>query len=82
MRPKAKYLRQAIDQPWNYNDEELKTLKDELAKTIYEKEYDQWFRRSSQGFSNEPAPTPPVTDVRSDTVHGIQDGSESKRHQL
>lgn len=82
MRPKVKYLRQAINQPWNYNDEELKTLKDELANIIYEKEYDQWFRRSSQGFSNEPAPEPPITDAITDTVHGVSDGSEPKRHQL
>ena len=75
-------LRNALDQPHLYNDEELKKLRNKLAEINYEKQYDQWYRRSRQGFSNEPAPEPPITDAGSDTVHGIQDGGKSKRHQL
>tara|TARA_Y100001970_G_scaffold257150_1_gene335518 strand:- start:685 stop:930 length:246 start_codon:yes stop_codon:yes gene_type:complete len=75
-------LRNALDNPHLYNDDELKKLRNKLDEITYEKEYDQWYRRSSQGFSNEPAPTPPLTDAGSDTVHGVSDGSEQERHQL
>ena len=81
MKPAAA-LRHALDNPHLYNDDELKKLRNKLEEINYEKQYDQWYRRTRQGFSNEPAPTIPITDAGSDTVHGIQDGSESKRHQL
>ena len=93
MKPAAA-LRNALDNPHLYNDAELKKLRNKLDEIEYEKAYDQWYRRSSQGFSNEPAPTPPVTDAITDTVHGMDDGtgevqgryscagSESERHQL
>ena len=75
-------LRNALDNPHLYNDDELKKLRNKLDEITYEKEYDQWYRRSSQGFSNEPAPTPPLTDAGSDTVHGVSDGNEQERHPL
>ncbi len=78
----TKLIRNALANDHLYNDDELKKLKGKLAEFNYEKQYDQWYRRTSQGFSNEPAPEPPTTDAGSDTVHGVSDGSESKRHQL
>ena len=81
MKPAAA-LRHALDNPHLYNDDELKKLRNKLEEINYEKQYDQWYRRTRQGFSNEPAPTIPITDAGYDTVHGIQDGGESKRHQL
>ena len=73
-------LRNALDQPHLYNDAEIKRLRNKLDEIQYEIAYDQWYRRSSQGFSNEPAPTPPVTDAITDTVHGVDDGESKGRY--
>ena len=81
MKPQAA-LKAALDKPYLYSDDEIKKLRNKLEEINYEKQYDQWYRRTRQGFSNEPAPTIPITDAGSDTVHGVSDGSESKRHQL
>ena len=91
MKP-ASALRRALDNPHLYNDAELKRLRNKLDEIQYEKAYDQWYRRSRQGFSNEPAPEAPVTDAITDSVHGMDDGkskgryscagSEPERHQL
>ena len=81
MKPAAA-LRHALDNPHLYNDDELKKLRNKLEEINYEKQYDQWYRRTRQGFSNEDPPTIPITDAGSDTVHGIQDGGEPERHQL
>jgi len=75
-----KILRNALSNDHLYTDDELKKLKGKLAELNYEKEYDRWYRRSSQGFSNEPAPEPPTTDAGSDTVYGVSD--DEKRNQL
>ena len=88
MKPAAA-LRHALDNPHLYNDDELKKLRNKLEEINYEKQYDQWYRRTRQGFSNEPAPEAPLTDALTDSVHGMDDGtgeiqSEGKpeRHQL
>ena len=88
MKPAAA-LRHALDNPHLYNDDELKKLRNKLEEINYEKQYDQWYRRTRQGFSNEPAPEAPITDALTDSVHGMDDGtgeiqSEGKpeRHQL
>ena len=88
MKP-ASALRRALDNPHLYNDAELKRLRNKLTEIQYEKQYDQWYRRSRQGFSNEDPPEPPITDALTDSVHGMDDGtgeiqSEGKpeRHQL
>ena len=88
MKPAAA-LKAALDKPYLYSDDELKRLRNKLTEIQYEKQYDQWYRRSRQGFSNEPAPEAPVTDALTDSVHGMDDGareiqSEGKpdRHQL
>ena len=82
-------LRNALDQPHLYNDAELKRLRNKLDEIQYEKAYDQWYRRSRQGFSNEYPPEPPITDALTDSVHGMDDGTgeiqsegKPKRHQL
>lgn len=84
-----KLVKQALQNDHLYTDDELKQLKGKLTELNYEKEYDRWYRRTRQGFSNEPAPSIPVTDALTDTVHGMDDGtgeiqSEGKpqRHQL
>jgi hypothetical protein len=81
MKPQAA-LKAALDKPYLYSDDEIKKLRNKLEEINYEKQYDQWYRRTRQGFSNEDPPTIPITDAGSDTVHGVSDGSESKRHQL
>ena len=85
----TKLIRNALANDHLYNDDELKRLRNKLAEFQYEKQYDQWYRRSRQGFSNEPAPEAPITDALTDSVHGMDDGtgeiqSEGKpeRHQL
>ena len=67
-------LRNALDQPHLYNDAELKKLRNKLDEVNYEKQYDQWYNRTTRGFSNERPPEPPVTDAIIDSVHGMDDG--------
>ena len=72
-------LRNALDQPHLYNDAELKKLRNKLQEVNYEKQYDQWYNRTTRGFSNERAPEPPITDAILDTVHGMDDGKNKRR---
>ena len=72
-------LRNALDQPHLYNDAELKKLRNKLQEVNYEKQYDQWYNRTTRGFSNERPPEPPITDAILDTVHGMDDGKNKRR---
>ena len=49
-----KALREALKQPWLYNEEELKQLKDKLNELEGEGVQELWHRRSSVGFSKPP----------------------------
>ncbi len=49
-----KALRKALEQPWLYNEEELKKLKDKLNDLEEEGVQELWHRRTSLGFSNPP----------------------------
>ena len=49
-----KALRKALEQPWLYNEEELKKLKDKLNDLEEEGVQELWNRRTSIGFSNPP----------------------------
>ena len=49
-----KAIREALKQPWLYNDEELKQLKDKLRDLEGMGVQELWHRRSSVGFSNPP----------------------------
>ena len=75
----ASALRRALDRPELYSNEELKKLKNKLDEVTYERKYDQWYNRTTRGFSNERPPEPPVTDAIIDTVHGMDDGKNKRR---
>ena len=49
-----KAIREALKQPWLYNDEELKQLKDKLSDLEGIGVQELWHRRTSVGFSNSP----------------------------
>jgi|TARA_B100001093_G_scaffold370398_1_gene355372 histidinol-phosphate/aromatic aminotransferase/cobyric acid decarboxylase-like protein len=49
-----KAIREALKQPWLYNDEELKKLKSKLNELEGEGVQELWNRRSIIGFSNSP----------------------------
>jgi hypothetical protein len=49
-----KALRQALEQPWLYNEEELKRLKAALKTAEDVGVQELWHRRTTQGFANEP----------------------------
>ena len=49
-----KAIREALKQPWLYNDEELKQLKSKLSELEDEGVQELWHRRTTMGFSNEP----------------------------
>ena len=49
-----KAIREALKQPWLYNDEELKMLKSKLSELEDEGVQELWHRRTTMGFSNEP----------------------------
>ena len=49
-----KALRKALEQPWLYNDEELKRLKSALNDAEEMGVQELWHRRTTQGFSNYP----------------------------
>ena len=49
-----KALRKALEQPWLYNEEELKRLKSALDEAENMGVQELWHRRSTQGFSNYP----------------------------
>ena len=49
-----KALRKALEQPWLYNEEELKQLKSKLNDLEEEGVQELWHRRTTQGFSNYP----------------------------
>ena len=49
-----KALRKALEQPWLYNEEELKKLKDKLNDLEDQGVQELWQRRTSIGFSNPP----------------------------
>ena len=49
-----KALRKALEQPWLYNEEELKKLKDKLNDLEDQGVQELWHRRTSIGFSNPP----------------------------
>ncbi len=49
-----KALRKALEQPWLYNEEELKSLQDALKKSEDMGVQELWHRRTTLGFSNEP----------------------------
>ena len=53
-------LRNALDRPYLYSNEELKKLKNKLDEITYEREYDQWYNRTTKGFSKELPPEPPI----------------------
>ena len=48
-----KAIREALKQPWLYNDEELKKLKDKLNDLEEEGVQELWHRRTTMGFSQE-----------------------------
>ena len=47
-------LRKALEQPWLYNEEELKTLQSKLSDLEEEGVQELWHRRTTLGFANEP----------------------------
>ncbi len=49
-----KALRKALEQPWLYNDEELKRLQSALKQAEDVGVQELWHRRTTLGFSNEP----------------------------
>jgi len=49
-----KAIREALKQPWLYNEEELKQLKDKLRDLEGMGVQELWHRRTSVGFSNSP----------------------------
>jgi hypothetical protein len=49
-----KALRKALEQPWLYNEEELKKLKDKLNDLEDQGVQELWHRRTTLGFANEP----------------------------
>ena len=48
-----KAIREALKQPWLFNDEDLKTLKDKLRDLEEEGVQELWHRRTTMGFSQE-----------------------------
>ena len=49
-----KALRKALEQPWLYNEEELKQLQDALKKAEDVGVQELWHRRTTLGFANQP----------------------------
>ena len=49
-----KALRKALEQPWLYNEEELKRLQGALKDAENVGVQELWHRRTTLGFSNEP----------------------------
>ena len=49
-----KALRKALEQPWLYNEEELKQLQTALKKAEDVGVQELWHRRTTLGFANEP----------------------------
>ena len=49
-----KALRKALEQPWLYNEEELKQLQTALKQAEDVGVQELWHRRTTMGFSNEP----------------------------
>jgi len=49
-----KALRKALEQPWLYNEEELKKLQGALKQAEDVGVQELWHRRSTLGFANEP----------------------------
>ena len=49
-----KALRKALEQPWLYNEEELKRLQGALKQAEEMGVQELWHRRTTLGFSNEP----------------------------
>ncbi len=47
-------LRKALEQPWLYNEEELKTLQSKLSDLEEEGVQELWHRRTTLGFANPP----------------------------
>ena len=48
-----KAIKEALKQPWLYNDEELKQLKDKLREIKEDQKREVYYRRTTLGFSNE-----------------------------
>ena len=49
-----KALRKALEQPWLYNEEELKRLQTALKEAEDVGVQELWHRRTTLGFANEP----------------------------
>ena len=49
-----KALRKALEQPWLYNEEELKQLQTALKQPESVGVQELWHRRTTLGFANEP----------------------------
>ena len=49
-----KALRKALEQPWLYNEEELKQLQNALKQAEDVGVQELWHRRTTLGFANEP----------------------------
>jgi len=49
-----KALRKALEQPWLYNEEELKKLQGALKQAEDVGVQELWHRRTTLGFANEP----------------------------
>ena len=49
-----KALRKALEQPWLYNEEELKKLQGALKEAENVGVQELWHRRTTLGFANEP----------------------------
>ena len=49
-----KAIRKALEQPWLYNEEELKRLQGALKQAEDIGVQELWHRRTTLGFSNEP----------------------------
>ena len=49
-----KALRKALEQPWIYNEEELKRLQGALKQAEDMGVQELWHRRTTLGFANEP----------------------------
>ena len=48
-----KAIKEALKQPWLYNDEELKMLKSKLSELEDQGVQELWHRRTTMGFSQE-----------------------------
>jgi|ETNmetMinimDraft_29_1059903.scaffolds.fasta_scaffold00939_11 hypothetical protein len=47
-----KQIKEALDKPWLYKDEEIEYLQMKLKSENKSRDVELWYRRTKQGFSN------------------------------